>query len=412
MCEKFHSKSVSGALPCAQRGVIMKRLTVLLTLLGLVLLGSLSTVGVIAAQSFHSGTNVIINQDQPIDATLYAAGSNVTIDTDVNGDVFCAGQTVTINGRVRGDVICAGQTVKINGKVDGDIRVAGQSVTVGAAVTGSLTAAGQSFVLEKSGTITRDATVMANTAELRGKVGRDVVAAATNLLVAGEVGRNISAEVTNLELASTAKVTGDINYTSNNSLVRANGAVVDGVIRQTTPPPTVNTNVDWFGFIVGLYLYWFVAFLIVGMVIALLLPKALHVVSDRALSSPWWPLLVGFVAAVVVPFVFAVLAATFFGLPLAFIIGIAWCLILLLSGSFFAYFIGRIVLRESTNPLPIMLIGIVILMVLYAIPIINVLAFLATVWYGTGMILLELFQRTPKPVYTIENTKLKPKSTV
>jgi cytoskeletal protein CcmA (bactofilin family) len=375
-------------------------------LLGAVFL--LSWTHIAGAQSFHTGTNIVLNKGGTIDSTVFAGGKTVDISAEVNGDIFCAGQTVTINATVHGDVICAAQTLTVNGHVDGDVRLLGQSVTIGATVAGNATVGGQSFTLEAAGSIHGDATVGSNSAMFNGNVGRDVVIGGQDVTISGAVGRNITADGTTLALSSTATVGGNLEYTSETALQQATGATVAGKIVHKTPTRTSHTKHGaLLGFGFAWFIYWLLALGLTALVAALLFPRILQVVSNRALERPWHVLLVGFLANICAPFVMALIAATVIGIPLALTLGLFWLLVLLTSGLFFAFYIGRLVMRRSQNAVRTALVGVAILLIAYFIPVLGCLAFLATLWMGSGMILTELFRRTPKPVYELETAHTK-----
>ncbi len=390
----------------------MKKFVTALGAVVVIVLASFIGINIAAAQSFHSGDTVSIKQDTPIDATVYAAGNNVFIDSDVNGDVICAGQNVKVNGTIHGDVICAGQTVTVAGRVDGDLRLAGQTINISARVGTNASLIGQTIALEPAGAINGDVAALGNDVTLGGRVGRDVAVNSARLLIANTVGRNVSAQVNTLDLSSGSRVEGNITYTSNNTLNQASGAEVNGEITKKTPTSSQPNSGDVTGFVLGLFIYWLLALLIIALALALLFPRALHTVTDRAFPHPWWALMIGFVVAVALPFILLFLAITFVGLPLALIIGVAWFLIFLLSGPFFAYYLGRLILRNSTKPLLIMLVGAIVLLIAYFIPILNVVTVLAAIWIGSGMILMELFTRTPRPAYELADQRATQPATI
>jgi len=398
----------------------MNKLKILIGAVLLTLGISLAWAGLASAQSFHSGGNVVIGQGETVNSTLYAAGRTIDINSEVFGDIFCAGQTVTVSGTVHGDVICAGQTVNVTGKVDGDVRLAGQTVTIGADVAGNATVAGQTLNLESTGKIGGDLTVGSSDATLNGPVGRDIVAGGNSLTLTNLVGRNVQARVNNLRLNASADVKGNISYTSSNTLQRASGATVGGTITRIQPTakqassPVSHLTVLGFG--LAWLLYWFLAFLFMAMALILLFPRAFQATTDRAMPWPWKALLTGFLANLAFPFVLFLLAITIIGIPLALMVGLLWFVALLLSGPVFAYYLGRMILRESRQPLLIMLVGAVVLLVAYFIPVLGLLALAASIWTGSGMILQEAFGRTPKPVYSLAKpaptaaSKSRPKS--
>lgn len=349
------------------------------------------------AQSFHSGNNVTISSNKPINETVYAAGRTVDISSEIFGDVYCAGQNVTVSGTVHGDVLCAGQNVTVTGTIDGDTRLAGQTVNIGGNVKGSATVGGQSFVLQSRGSIDRDATIGSSEANLNGTVGRDLTTGGSNVTISNSVGRNISANAQHLMLTSSAKVGGNIRLVSNNDVKKDPGAMVNGSIVRTKPTSAQETSsrgggIRWIAFV-------FFSMLITALVLLLIFPRFFQETTNQAFPLPWMALLTGFVASIIVPIIIIVLAATIIGIPLAIILALLWIVALLFSGPLFAYYIGRLILRPNRKQVLIMLLGAVILIILYLIPVVNIIAVLAAIWIGTGMLLLELFRR---------RTKLKP----
>ena len=356
------------------------------------------------ASSIHSGNNVSLSSENTIDDSVYAAGRTIDINSDVNGDVFCAGQNVTVSGTIRGDVICAGQSVHVTGNVEGDVRLAGQNVTLGAQVAGNATIGGQTFVLESTGSIGGDLTLGGSDATLNGTVERDVLAGGTSAIINNQVGRNIKAAETNLKLGSDARVGGNLELTSTNDVEKARGAVVNGKISRTEPPKdqAKSKHAAVFGFSFGWFVYWLAALLFTSFIVALVFPRMLARVTENALPRPWKALLTGFLAGFAVPAVLVLLAITVIGIPLALTVLLGWLIVELLAGTVIAYYIGRLVLRNNPHVLIRTLLGAAVLSILLFIPIVGFLALLATVWIGTGAILLEVFRRTPRPAYVPE----------
>lgn len=354
-----------------------------------------------SAHSFRAGNNVTVGQEQAVQQSLFMSGRTIDISSEVFGDIFCAGQNITISGKVHGDIICAGQSINIRGTVDGDLRLAGQNITIGAAVTGSATVVSQTFTLDSTGSIEGDVSLGATDATINGTVGRDIAAGTETLIISGEVGRNITATVTTLRLESDATIAGTIDYTSKNELDRSNDAKVGGEITRSEPTESTSSKQGAvFGFSIWWFVYWFFAMLVTALVLVLLFPRIFQTTTNRDLPWPWKSLLAGLVASLVVPVLFVVLAITFVGLPLAFLLALLWLVVLILSGPFFAYYLGQLLLRQARHPLLVMLVGAVTLLVLYFIPIVGIIVLLLALWTGSGMILREAFRRTPRPAYT------------
>jgi len=378
----------------------MKKTNLVSLVIGIVLVSVLTFVGVANAQSFKAGDNIGLAAGETVDSALFAAGNNVNIAGTVNGDLYCGGQTVNISGTVNGDVICAAQTITISGKVDGSVRVAGQTVNLNGTISGSVTVGGQNLYIGASAVIGRDLLGGGQAVTIDGNVARDVTIGTQNLTVNGTVGRDINGQVQTIAIGSTGKVTGDVMYTSQNELSVANGGQVAGTVTRTEPkayqkyqmrPETVAAIA------VGSAIFVFIAAVVFALALALMFPKILEDSAVAMVKSPGMTVLTGFVAWVVAPIAITILFITAIGVGLALFAMFAWFIILLMSVSFSAYLLGKLIIGKSTkNSLLIMLVGITIVSIVMIIPVINFIVFVVAGMFGTGAILVQskkLFER-------------------
>jgi hypothetical protein len=333
--------------------------------------------------------------------TIYKVGNTVTITGTVNGDIFCAGSSVHIDATVNGDVICAGQAVTVNGTVNGNIRVAGQTVNVGAKVNNSATAAGQDITMQSNSSVGRDLTLAGGSAYVDGKIGRDVSAAGNTLNIDTNVGRDVNANVAQLNLGGSARVGGDIDYTSQNRLERAGGAVVDGSVTYHKVKHQNRGSGSWHGFWLTARIFFLVASLVFAMVLVALFPQLFGRWTKYAGQRVWAALLTGFVAMFAVPVAIIALALTLVGFHLAIVLGLVWLVLLALSGPFTAFYVGRLILPGERRAPLIMLVGAVVVLIVYMIPVLGFLALLVAMWFGTGCLLLNLKSIYKKPNYKI-----------
>lgn len=310
--------------------------------------------------------------------------SGVTVDVSgtVDGDVYAAGQNVTVSGDVTGDVIAAAQTITISGHVDGNVRLAGQAVTI----TGDVARSGTIFA--------SDLLVDGN-----GSVGNDLVATAGSARIAGTVGRDLLVSVSDLRIDGT--VGGDVTYASSTTAHIADGAVA-GTVKHVQTQQTSTVQISPWAAVLGWFLgflYALVAFSLLTLAAGLLVPRMLQRVTDRLLPSPWRALLVGFVAAVVVPIGLLFLLVTIVGAPLALAALLIWVVLTLATFLVGAHYLGRLVLRRS-HPVLQSFVGGLILLVGLQIPLLNILVWLAMVFFGLGAELLELYRQRPWSVGT------------
>lgn len=311
----------------------------------------------------------------------FYSGVSVDIPDTVDGDVYAAGQTVTISGDVTGDVIAAAQTITISGRIDGNVRLAAQDVTI----TGDVA---------RSGTVFASNLVVAG----QGSVGTDIVAAAGTIRIAGLVGRDLMVSVADLRIDGT--VGGDVTYSSSSTAQIADGAV-GGAVQHIQPQPQQQSPrveispwaavLAWF---LGL-LYALVALSLLTVAAGLLVPRTLNRVTDRLLPAPWRALLVGFLAAIVVPIGLLILLVTIIGAPLALAGALIFTVLTLATFLVGAHYLGRVIIRGTVHPVLQSFVGGLILIVALQIPLLNILVWLAMVFFGLGAQLLEIHRQSP-----------------
>lgn len=376
-----------------------KRITA--TLLGVALVFC-AFAGLASAQSFRTGDNVAVGQNEVIEGTLYMAGNSLAINGRVNGDVFCAGQNISINANVTGDVICAGQTIHVAGTVEGDVRLAGQSVNIDADVRRNATIASQSITINSEASVGQDLTGGTQSLVMAGNIDRDLTLGSTQATVSGRVGRNINAQIENLQIESTANIGGDVNYTSDKDAQIAGGAQITGKTSRADPPRDQQDYGDAAGaFYFTSALYLLFSLLLIALASVLLVPGLIKRVSDQAVDNPGRTLLVGILSLLLVPALIALCAITIIGIPLALVLSLAWLLVLIFSGPVFAFYIGRLLLKDNRNMILIMLVGALLVIILYLLPLVGLFVTLASLVFGTGMIMSELMYRYTRPSYEV-----------
>lgn len=374
-----------------------KRLKLFVGLTMGVFMSSLAWVGLAQAQTFT--TNVKPNQT--IDSSVYSAGKTVTVNGTINGDLYCAGQNVMIDATVKGDILCAGQTITVKGTVEGNIRVAGQTITVDAQVSRAATVMGDMITVTKNAQIGRDATITGSTVTIDGKIGRDAVIAAGKTDLSGTIGRNTQFDGNQLSVVNDGAIKGNLVYTSTENAV-VTQQQVGGNIDHNTPKQEKPSKAMFFGASVKIFIFFALAMIFFALMLVLAWPQAFHRVSGIAVRGLGKTVLAGFLASIVVPMILIGLSFSVIGIPLAIFVFLAWILIAMLSMPVTAYYLGSMILAKSKQPIPMMLLGIVLLCILFYLPIIGIIVMFVSHWIGTGAILLAAKARIPKPVYRVE----------
>ncbi|MGB3024118.1 MAG: polymer-forming cytoskeletal protein [Candidatus Saccharimonadales bacterium] len=343
--------------------------------------------------------DAVVAADKTVDGSAYLAGKTVLVDGTIQGDLFCAGSDIIINGTVEGDVICAGSNVTLGGVVNGDVRLAGSNVTLKGSVGGSATVGGSAVNLNKGAIVAGDLTGAASTLVIDGTVGRDMLVGAGVATISGMVGRDVNASIETLTVASDAKIGGNVVYESKSESVIPSGVVV-GETRYSMMKEDIGMSGASNPFIA--LLGGVVALIVLALLVTLVVPKYVHDAAAVPFKTVLVAFLAGFAGVVLTPMLAVLLMTTIVGIPAGLVILVAWSLFVALAAVFFAYYVGMAVLRKrATNALLVALVGSVVLGVALVIPVLNVLVFLAMIFVGVGLQVMNLRHQFTKKPYTI-----------
>jgi len=131
--------------------------------------------GTVNGNLIASGSTVVISGT--VNGDVIAGGSTVTVTGTVNGNVFAGGGEVLIDGTVEGSLFFGGNmlTVGPHARVGSNMYAAGFSLEVqsGSVVTRDIAVAGYQAIL--AGEIGRDVRADLGAFELTGKVGRNII---------------------------------------------------------------------------------------------------------------------------------------------------------------------------------------------------------------------------------------------
>jgi cytoskeletal protein CcmA (bactofilin family) len=342
----------------------------LFILLPIALIASFFTLSLPAqAKEYRSGATTEVTKNDFIDSSLTSSSAKQKIDGTINGNFYCSGQDVEISGVISGSVYCASQKFNLSGRVDGDLFVISNTTEVSGIVNGSISAFSSSIKLTESAKVRQDISAFVSTANISGIIARDVELNAGTARIGATIGRNLSGNYGSLTLYGDAYVRGNLNYTSNSDVKLENNAKIDGKTNRTAQVVNMAGGVA-----AGLFTFlgFLVSLLIVSMVTVLIFPnfyeKTYAQIHTKTGASFGW----GIFNLLVTPLIIGLIMITVLGIPLAGLIAVAWILSLMLSGPIFAYYVGKKVKKKS-SPVLTMLIGSLIVLSLYILPVINVI---------------------------------------
>lgn len=430
----------------------MKKIDLLLKYplaMGLVILLVLMSTAAGLAFEGRAGENVVVETDQVIPDDLYVAGDAITINGTIQGDLVATGGTINVEGTVEGDLIAAGRSVTVNGTVNDDVRLAGAALQLGpeAHLADDLLAGGYSLQTAAGSLIDGDLLFGGNLLLLAGEVTGGAWAGATGLELRGQIGGDLNADVgtpegrigfspfvfqpdmpptpavtAGLTVTDQAGIGGDLTYRSRTPVEIQTEAVGGEVIyqreerTQTEAQDSVIGTLSWFLD----QLRNFVALLLVGLLLVWLAPRfirrAAGALQARPLPSLGWGLVSLFVLGLAG---LIILVATIF---LAILLGwvtldsLVWVVIgfgllalvaLVVLFAFAAAFIAQIVVSYLGGRLILarinpdwaasrvwpLLLGLLLLIILTAIPYLGGLISLVVILLGLGALWLLARER-------------------
>lgn len=376
-----------------------KKLAVLILLLfiGLAPLVSL-------AKSIESD-NIYIPADAEINEPLFLTGASINIDGTVNDDIYAAGANIIISGPVNGDIIAIGSNIIINSDVTGDIRAAGAAIQINGKVSRNITIAGANITLGENSEIGKNIIFGAANGNINGKVNKNVYGGGANIKLNSDIkgnaylGTGPDGEIT---LLSGTNIAGNLEYTAPQTADIQAGAKIgqEEIYSQISEkaakvPPKPNMG----GFLVIAWLISLFGALITGLILVIVLKK--FTLQTQKIIAPnikkvLYCLLIGFIYIIITPIILLILMITGIGLPLAFILLGLYLISIYIAKIFVGVYIGDKVIKYfnkdsgQSNLIGAMSLGVVIIYLVAAIPILGwVIRFIITLW-GLGMLVMVL----------------------
>lgn len=367
------------------------------------------------AFAVKTGNAVSIGQNEIVDGNLYATGSTLVIDGQVKGDVICAGQAVSISGKVDGDVICAAQSIDVTGEVAGSVRIAGNNVTVNNKVGRNLMAFGASVILGSNAQVAMDMLVGAAYANINGQIAGNLHGGGAIITLNGPVGKDVAltmkAEKQSplLTLTDKATIGGNLSYTSPTTATIAKPANIAGKVSRDWP----QVKSDYFAnsMVSGVAMIWLwckiiglFGALLMGLFLVLVFKDKILALADEMVAHPGTAIGHGALVLLVGPIILIFLFMTMIGIPLAFVSGLFWLLLMIMGKMMVAILAGLVLLgryrhkrakngaqtETTANMILAMIIGVSVTFALFIIPIFGwVLAVIGKMW-GMGVLWLAM----------------------
>lgn len=352
------------------------------------------------AQSKNSQT-IILPQTQTINQDYFATGSNVTISGTVNGDAYIVGGNITVDGIINGDLIGAGGNINISGKVNGSIRMIGGNINISGTTEKNISLIGGTISLLEPGQTMGNMIAAGGNVNILAPVNGNVSVTAGQTQVSSLIEKDVNADIGTLTLTPSAKISGNLNYSSQNQAQVEPGAKVLGKINfnQTQQSPSSNITGRISSILKGISVTFtilsFITSIMLGILMLQLFPNFMDQTTKLIAQNPGKTFGIGLLSFIIFPLLFTVLLVTIVGIPIAILSAVILAIVSYLGKIFVGIVIGKLTLdylyKKPLNNGYYLITGLVIYYLIQFIPIIGLLMGLVTIMLGLGAVLIEEF---------------------
>jgi cytoskeletal protein CcmA (bactofilin family) len=349
-----------------------------------------------AATEFHKSESYELAKDQTVKSDIFITGARARIDGTVDGDLFFFGQSIDISGHIKGDAIIFAQSTRISGQIDGNIRSFTNNLTITGTVEKNVLTFNETVTLDMTGKVDGSLTGFGQTASIDGHLGRDLLFMGDQTIISGTIDGEVQAKGNFLSIASTAQVAGPIHFEGNHP------ATVDAGAKLASPVQFTQMKHES-EYAEGHYyvwrIIWTAAFVLLGLVLFLLLPKFAEE-TVRAGERVGAPIGLGVLVFFGVPIAAIIACVTVVGIPLGLLTLGLWFLAINCAEIVVGAVVGNWILGKPADTWALigrMALGFVIVRIVYTpMAHVHVIGFLVGlgIWiWGMGAISLALYNR-------------------
>ena len=341
---------------------------------------------------------VAIPRGETLSNELWAVADSMKIAGTAERSLFLQSQNLELAGQFQRDVWALTDTLTFSGQAAQAVRVAAkQSAQFSGRIAGSLLAAAETVQLQKTAVVAEDAVLLGQEIIVEGAVSNRLYALGNKVTLAGYVGASARVIAEEITLMPGAVIAGDLRYSSEKELFAPEGVRIAGkLIRAPKPNFGLALPHPTLGQLVAIHFALFLAALFVGLPFVALFPHFTTRAVTQLRTQPSKCMLAGAIALALLPMLAVMAALTWIGLPLGVLLAASYGILLYLAKIIVAIPLAVRVLTLRGQPerplgaLPVLVVGLFLLYLAAALPLIGFAVQLVTVLYGLGALVLAL----------------------
>ena len=339
-----------------------------------------------------------LEKDQVVHDDLIVTGERVEINGTVDGDLIVFARNVTVHGHVTGDILGFAQFLTVDGTVDDNIRAFANTLTLDGTVGKNVTIAAQSVDISSDAKIGGTLTTGAGDALIDGTLGRGYLGFDAQTEIEGSIGGNTEIYGKQLSIASTAQLNGTIDYTGPEAPEVADGARLASPVhfvqrrreRRASSAASVVHAILRYG-----------AALLAGLLLITILPGFF----DAGLrTARRWPVALGVGGLTMIIWFFLVIAGivlVFAGVGAGLAAAVLYFPIAYLAQIFVGAWLGDKMMPTGAATTGArwgrLALGLLVIYAVGVVPILGGLEWFAVVLWGTGAVLLAIYEQSRRP---------------
>jgi cytoskeletal protein CcmA (bactofilin family) len=347
------------------------------------------------ATEFLTTNAYIVAAEQTVLDEIWVAANTIEADGLFGNDLFAASsKDMSLKGSYEGNLwAAAGTTVTLDGDCFRNARLTGQTLRIDGKIAGNLMAMGNTVIIGKNASIAGNARLIGSSVVVEGTIKGNVsINSARTVTLGGRMEGDVKVVSADIILPPSARINGNLTYTSSQELIPA-GGVVGGQLERVTPKPPPLLSIDR----LKSHAMWFFAAFLVGVPFITTFPMTTAMASLLARKSPMKCLAVGFVASFLLPVLGLMSISSLIGLPLGALILASWGILVYVSRIIMGLMIGTLILKSGNASIGRVLLsmasGLAVIYLATLIPSIGLPVQMAVIWMGMGSLLLALIQK-------------------
>ncbi len=324
---------------------------------------------------------------------LYLTNNEVMLNSNLYGDLYSFSETLEVNELVQDDLQAITGVFFLKGTVGSDLRLISSSATIDGTVFGETLILGDYIEFTSNSALGGRAKIKANTVILDGVLKDDLEVKAEKVVINGVIEGNAVIYSSSLELGPDAQILGDLSSTRS---VESMSSKVGGIITKMNGREDPNNFTSITFMKIGMFITLFLIGAVLVLVARKFTAKAIGKMSQRFFLS----LLLGFVALLVTPFIAIALLFTIVGIPISFLLALAYIAAIILSFGMISLFAGHLLVKiankKNKDVWIALLIGSLFIALISLVPVIFWIVAILLMFVSIGAGLIAIFGNDKK----------------